>query len=346
MGRKLTQDEQPDDPSRRRFLALGGLLTGAAVAERAFGPASGIVFGQTSEPDWYDIKTRFRSLPIERQMHHIKKIEYLVRNNTWWGRQMNRIISSVPESCLKISSPRKSETTGSGTYDYMKKNIEIKLSSPDYSLEYLFSRGFSDSLEMESHECTHYKIHSNATRTKVSIVPISEMHANMIFGIDTQCLEDKHERQQWKEDILKASIRETYTKEKHPEVLEIFLRFGIYDIIDNHFDDLVSLYSVLLKRSEIMRAMNDEEHKENSDFSEAHITASEIIGAASDRFDRKRRFYPKLKESVSREIDWAATNSYRLEQLEEECIQKMILDRIKSYAEARKITKNYATSSI
>lgn len=311
MSRKHGKEDNVDW-SKRGFildsLKAVAFLGGSDLISHAFGPLPGIVFGQEKNELDYDTKT-------------INSAEDVALKQTWWGQQMRKFLSTIPESDIII----KGVSGGEGGYSLRTNKITATYQRPE-TRRYYFGKGFPVFTEGVCHEATHYVTYNNGADARTTF-PTSEMQANMIFGnLSYRINEDRElDKDFWKEEILKASIND-YAGSSASDVYEALEKFGIEAIIENHFDDIFDIYCHELKKGR--------------EFHEAHRKISEKLGRFSERFDKNRRFYPKLREAAENSRRWFFENNLYLEKTKEG-IQVMLINRRKSYREMAEIVKNY-----
>jgi hypothetical protein len=168
--------------------------------------------------------------------------------------------------------------------------------------------------EKVCHEITHDFNYSGSKNRGNNTLPISEINALMFFCSYNGEISEIKDINYWKELVLQAI--NLYTKEETPEIYEIFIEFGIEDILYKHFDDIFDLYSILLNSNE---------------FHSTHKKASNEIGRCSNIFNRNKREYPELSSQTDRSRKWARKNGLHIEELREDGFKKMIFDRAESY---------------
>jgi hypothetical protein len=302
--------------SRRRFLGAGL----AAAAGAALFPRSGS--GQTSGQDLEKIRPGFMGLSAEEQMNHLNAIEQKILDETWWGRQIQGVISMIPADDIIINGV----SGGEGKIDIKRKKAIVTYPSSMTRYNW-FENGIPIFAEVECHETTHCVSYKESRKISDELLTLSEIQANMFFNGYPYGFFEVTNKNGWKDKILKAVIRDLFTEERSPEVYNVLKKMDVEGIIDNHFDDILFLYCMLLDRG--------------YEFYKAHEKISKVVGSTSDNFDKRNRIYPKLREAAERSRNMTLKNGIHAQQIEEEGIQKMVFDRVKSYKTGAKIAKEY-----
>jgi len=318
MSKNHKQEEQPEDPSRRRFLGTG-LAAVLAGAGALLLPGSGS--GQTSGQDLEKTRPGFMGLSAEEQMNHLNAIEQKILDETWWGRQIQGVISMIPADDIIINGV----SGGEGKYDIKRKKAIVTYPSSMTRYNW-FEQGIPIFAEVECHETTHCVSYKESRKISDELLTLSEIQANMFFN-GNPSFSEKTDKNGWKDKILKAVIRDLFTEERSPEVYNVLKKMDAEGIIDNHFDDILFLYCMLLDRG--------------NEFYQAHEKISKVVGLTSDNFDKRNRIYPKLREAAEKSRNLTLKNGIYAQQIEEEGIQKMVFDRVKSYETGAKIAKGY-----